>query len=214
MPSAVFKNIIHRLPAILWLLTIVACPYSLFAQDAGNADDDDELSLSFDANVATPRVPQKQKSRVREQVADLEASLKDHGYAVVTLRDGEVLRVTIPCDRLFAPNSSELKDDVAPVLTPLKKYSRPDSPYKMVVAVHADDTGDTVYCDRLTADRASAIDGFFYVLAGGEETGIIPYGLGQDDFIGSNHSIEARARNRRVEIYLVPRTSLFQKQKK
>ena len=70
----------------------------------------------------------------------------------------------------------------------------------MVVAVHADDTGDTVYCDRLTA--------------GGEETGIIPYGLGQDDFIGSNHSIEARARNRRVEIYLVPRTSLFQKQKK
>ena len=124
MPSAVFKNIIHRLPAILWLLTIVACPYSLFAQDASNADDDDELSLSFDANVATPRVPQKQKSRVREQVADLEASLKEHGYAVVTLRDGEVLRVTIPCDRLFAPNSSELKADVAPVLTPLKKYSR------------------------------------------------------------------------------------------
>ena len=63
MPSAVFKNIIHRLPAILWLLAIVACPYSLFAQDAGNADDDDELSSPFDANVATPRVPQN-KNRV------------------------------------------------------------------------------------------------------------------------------------------------------
>ena len=124
-----------------------------------------------------------------------------------------MLRVTIPCDPTFAPNSSELKDDVAPVLTPLKNTAGLTVLIKVVVAVHADDTGDTVYCDRLTADRASAIDSFFYVLAGGEETGIIPYGLGQDDFIGSNHSIEARARNRRVEIYLVPRTSLFQKQK-
>jgi len=220
MMPAFFRRLSSRVLVGLLLVALSAVSAELrAAPDAissvsAPADDADELSLSFDDNIATPRVPQKAKARVRDHVAELAEVLAGHGYATAVLRDGEVLRLTIPCDLLFSPNSAVLKDTAAAALTPLKKYSRQDSPYKMVVAVHADDTGDSVYCDRLTADRASAIDSFFYLLLGSEETGVIPYGLGQDDFIGPNHSIEARAKNRRVEIYLVPRASLFQKQKK
>ncbi len=86
--------------------------------------------------------------------------------------------------------------------------------YKVVVAVHSDNTGDEMYADRLTSDRANAIDEYYFHASGDKETGIIPYGLGSDEPVAPNSGRANREKNRRVEIYFVPTAELIEKIKR
>ena len=122
--------------------------------------------------------------------------------------------VTLPCSRLFAPNSVSLIPTASKLLAPLVPYVNRTDNYKIILAVHSDNTGDEMYSEKITADRANAIDEYFYKINGNKDTDIIPYGLGADEPVAPNTGIANREKNRRVEIYFVPTAELIEKTKR
>ncbi|MBO4942695.1 MAG: OmpA family protein [Muribaculaceae bacterium] len=173
----------------------------------------DVYSLNIEQNLATPEVNQKHSAAVIEAMDLLTRTLKQAGLDASGVRKGEVTMVTIPCSDLFAPNSIIVKDNGKAILAKLTPYIKRSDKYKTVLAVHSDDTGDDVYAERLTADRANAIDEYYSAALGGESP-VIPYGLGNDEPVASNSGINNRAKNRRVEIYFVPTTSFIDNARK
>ena len=198
-----------RLKRILAMLLVAV---SIAASGADN--NFDPFSADIEQNIATPAVSAKASQAVADAMAQLVKTLRGYGYAVDAVRKGEVAVVTIPCSELFSANSVELKKDASKRLTPLVPYIKRSDNFKVILAVHSDNTGDELYAERLTADRANAIDEFFFVANDRNETGIIPYGLGADEPVAPNSGIANRAKNRRVEIYFVPTQVLIDKARK
>jgi len=195
---------------------VCACLLALalvLSASAAAPRDFDPLAAGIEENISYPAVPQKHREKVSAAMHSLERTLRELGYKTTRVRSGEVVLVTIPCSSLFAPNSIELKTKASGVLSQLLPYIRRSDNYKVIVAVHADNTGDAEYSDRLTADRANTVDDYFYRALGEQDSGIIPYGLGGDEPLMPNHGIENRAMNRRVEIYFVPTRAFIDKAK-
>ena len=59
------------------------------------------------------------------------------------------------------------------------------------MAVHSDNTGDDIYAERITTERANAVDEYFAPSFGGESP-IIPYGLGSDEPVAPNSGVANR----------------------
>lgn len=177
---------------------------------AVHAQSIDPLELSVDENIATPEVPRKAKAYVTTAIDQLRRHFVKGGYTVEVLRDGEVLEITLPCSDLFGAGSVELKPKAADLLQPFRTVVREPSRYKILVAVHTDDTGDEQYTDSISAARANAIDDCLWQLAGENDTNVIPYGIGKDEPRVSNATRAGRAANRRVEFFIVPDTGLLE----
>lgn len=167
------------------------------------ADDEDTYSVNIEQNLATPAVNAKHSVAVATAMGLLTRTLRQTGFETQGVRKGEVTMVTIPCRELFSPNSIEIKSKGKQLLAKLVPYIKRSDKYKVVLAVHSDDTGDAIYAERLTSDRANSIDEYFAAALGGESP-IIPYGLGNDEPVAPNTGIANREKNRRVEIYFVP----------
>ena len=60
---------------------------------------------------------------------------------VETYRNKEVLLVTIPASKLFAPNEVEVRKDASSLLAPLKRYLREPDMYRVLLVMHTDNTG-------------------------------------------------------------------------
>lgn len=191
-------------------MAIIAC--AVLSARAENPQID-VYSINIEQNLATPEVNEKHSAAVVEAMNLLTRTLKQAGLNATGVRKGEVTMVTISCADLFAPNSVTLKDNGMAILAKLTPYIKRSDKYKTVLAVHSDDTGDNVYAERITADRANAIDEYYATALGGDSP-IIPYGLGNDEPVASNSGIANRAQNRRVEIYFVPTTSFIDNARK
>jgi len=175
-----------------------------------SAQTDDVLEMNIGDNMATPEVPHKAKQYVTATMDQLRRHMLKNNYKVETLRDGEVLGITIPCADLFSPGAVELKPDAVDLLRPLGLVAREPGKYKILVAVHTDDTGDDQYSDSISAARANAIDDCLWQIAGERDTNVIPYGIGKDEPRASNVSRSGRAQNRRAEIFIVPYDGLLE----
>jgi len=186
--------------------------FSSFALAIQAAEDEeiDVLDLRLDENIGTPEVPRKAQQYIRAAMDHLRRHLTKNGFDAKSVRDGEVIGVNIPLSTLFAPCSLELKDSAKDLFQPLGVIVREPSKYKILVAVHTDDTGDDQYADSISAARANALDDCLWELAGEKETNVIPYGIGKDEPIEPNTSSKGRAINRRVEIFIVPDRGLLE----
>lgn len=173
----------------------------------------DPYTADIEENIKYPPVPQKNVKGVVAAMENLYNTLKNAGYTTSKVRSGEVVMVTIPASDLFAPNETILKDNASKKLKNLSAYVARKDHYKVIIAVHSDNTGDSQYTDNITAERATAVDDFFYHDNGSVDTGIIPYGLGDDEPVAPNSGVKNRAANRRVEIYFVPTKSFIDKSK-
>lgn len=189
----------------LFTLILLSCS-TLVAQ----TDEVDVLELRLDDNIATPEVPKKAKPYVTTAMDHIRRHLNKNGLSAKSMRGGEVIEVNIPASTLFNACAVELKADASKTLQPLGVVVREPSKYKLLVAVHTDDTGDDVYADSISAARANAIDDYLWSMAGEIETNVIPYGIGKDEPLEKNTSHKGRAVNRRVEIYIVPDKGLLQ----
>lgn len=201
-----------RISLTLFAAVLLAWPSTAAAKK--DAEAFDPYSAGIEENIKTPAVPVKLKERVADAMTKLQQTLANGGYKTDKVRDGEVVVVTIEASKLFRANSTVLREGAGAVLQPLVPYLKRTDNYKIVLAVHSDDTGDAEYSDRLTADRASAIDSFIASKTGGSESDIIPYGLGFDEPVASNAGIRNRAANRRVEFYFIPTEEFISKVKK
>lgn len=163
----------------------------------------DEAPLEFEENLRTPEVKSKFSSAVAAYQTRVGKALISKGYQVETIRNGEVLVVTIPAQRLFTPNQTELMKNASNVLTPVFALLNKPGMFKFLLDMHSDNTGNALYSESLTNDRVIAVADW------AEENGypstyIIPYSSGRMSPIYRNNSITNRQNNRRLEIYIVP----------
>lgn len=189
------------------ILRIISLFLIFFSVCALHAADPSELSL--EENINTPTVPAKKHNSVKESVDRLRSTLAKSGLSVGKLRQGEVLMVSLPCSSLFRSNEITLSPEGCKKLDGLKVLDDIQDKYKLLIAVHTDNTGDEEYAESITADRANAIDDYLTETLDLDAMYIIPYGLGHDEPLVSDESVSDRAKNRRVELYIVPQDALF-----
>ena len=200
----------------LMAVMFIMCPLSSLARD----DNEDIYELSLDENLATPEIKNdKQADRIQEFQYDMALAFKKSNYAVEVMRDDEVIVITIPASQLFDPNDTVLNSVGEALLKPFLRMLKNPGFYKMLLVMHSDNTGSSVYTLNLTRQRVNAIYDWF------DENGsvdyVVPYALGDTDpvvdennNIVENNSVENRKRNRRLEIFLVPEKTMLQQAKK
>lgn len=168
----------------------------------------DPMDLDIEQNIGTPEVPSRSREKVKKSVADLLRQFRKLGLSSGLVRDEEVLMLSIPCDKLFHTGTAQLTGNGKKTVSYLKGVAAAPRLYKIIIAVHTDDTGDDTYSYKLSEDRANAIDDYLIELTGADINSV-PYGIGFDQPIKDNNSRKSRAENRRTEIYLVPLKDLF-----
>lgn len=136
-----------------------------------------------------------------------------NGCQIDAVRNREVLVVTIPANKLFGPNQTELLEEADKFLEPFKRYLKTPDMYRVLVVMHTDNTGSETYREELTIDRAESVAEWF------EENGadtefLFPFAMSDDIPLVPNDSFENRDRNRRLEIYLVPGETMVEQAKK
>ncbi len=136
-----------------------------------------------------------------QQEADLRRDLGND--AVQITNTGDRLIVTMPQDLLFATDSftvrPDLQDDLYAVAGNLQDY--PSSTIQVVG--HTDGDGSADYNQGLSERRATAVSGIL-VDAGVPFARIQSFGRGETQPVASNLNDAGKARNRRVEIVIVP----------
>lgn len=177
--------------------------------------DDNSASFSdeFEAALTTPKVPEKQHSQVKTYMYNVAKNLYNEKFIVETMRGGEIVVVTIPLDKLFVPNELTLLEGAPKLLDRFRQYFTPAETFKVIVAVHSDDTGSENYLNALTEGRVNAIFDYFEN-AGVDISNMIGFPMADTKPIDDNDSRAGRAANRRLEIYLVPDKALIKKTKK
>lgn len=170
------------------------------------------LDLDIDQNIVTPAVPRKAVKPLQEHMVALARRLQKDGIpnaSITSLRDGQVLKVTFLAEDFFAPNDTVVRQEAHKLLSPLVRYMRRPSMYKMLMAVHSDDTGEALYSDHLTQARAEALDIYVERIMGINPSPLIPYAMGREDPTDTNDTRAGRRLNRRVEFYLIPLQQLI-----
>lgn len=167
--------------------------------------------MTFEENIATPAVSSKHSAGVKRHIESIKKRFADKGLDAKATRSGEVLLVTLQSDSLFSPNSASLLPSSYVTLNYFKQAINHPESYRLIVAVHTDDSGDEIYSDQITHDRALAIRSIFRQIA--DEDIVTPnidyYWMGRNDFKSPNNSVKNRSRNRRVEIYIVPEAHII-----
>lgn len=179
----------------------------LFAADVIS----DPYELSLEENINTPSIPNKKRNIVKDAISHLRQQFEKAGFATGRLRQGDAFLITIPCSELFNSNSIQLSETGKRLLDKFNILDDEKDKYKLLIAVHTDDTGEDAYAESLTSERANAINDYFDSECDLKDMTIIPYGLGRDEPLNPNDSIKNRARNRRAEIYIIPLQTLFSK---
>lgn len=169
----------------------------------------DAPDLSLDDILKVPVIPEKNREKVKAYMRKEAENLVKLGYRVETMRRGEVVIVTVPSDLLFRPNGTDLvADEANRLLRPLAAYLRVPERYRLVMAVHTDDTGSAAYTAALATSRVEAIYDYFDRIAQHPED-LVGYPVGQDRPESDNSTRASRAANRRVEFYIVPGPELI-----
>lgn len=189
-----------KLTALILALTMAVGTY------AATYDNSDTENVEWDEVLNTPTVPVKANAAISRHMETLSKWFKQHGLNSHLTRKNEVVLVTVEASRLFAPNSTDLLADADNTLSLFGKALGAPTSYRLLVAVHTDDTGDEIYSDYITEARAQAIHNRLIKIA--EDLGTTPNiyfaSFGNERPLGPNNSIDNRAKNRRIEFYLVP----------
>jgi outer membrane protein OmpA-like peptidoglycan-associated protein len=138
---------------------------------------------------------------------------KDNNCNVEFTRNKEVLVVTIPADKLFAPNDTIISSEAIKYLNPLKRYLKEPDMYRVLLVMHTDNTGSEKYRDMLTESRSSELFDWFDN-QDLDTSYLFSYGMGDDQPLYENDSMTHRAANRRLEVYLMPGKKMLEQAKK
>lgn len=112
------------------------------------------------------------------------------------------VKVTFDGGILFATNSSVLNSTSKAALAKLANVLSEDRTMDIAVYGHTDNTGSLAVNQKLSTERASSVATFLRNY--GVATTQFKYVLGKDfqEPIASNETVEGRAQNRRVEVYM------------
>lgn len=172
-----------------------------------------EMVNSVDLDAKSADLIRKfQEKEGRNRLYGREYNSKN-GAMVETCRNKEVLLVTIPASKLFAPNEVEVSKEAASLLAPLKRYLKEPDMYRVLLVMHTDNTGSEHYREHITEERSTALFDWF-VQQGCDTRYLFSYAYADDMPLVENNSLENRDRNRRLEVYLVPGKRMLEQAKK
>ena len=147
--------------------------------------------------------------KMDKQKKELEASLPEEAV-VETINEGEALKVTFDAGILFATNSSTVsaasKSALRNLATSLN--ANPDTDIKIVG--HTDSTGKVDYNQTLSEKRAKSVYDYLMEDQGISSTRMTFEGKGIHEPVADNATPEGRAKNRRVEILILPNQRMIQ----
>lgn len=144
--------------------------------------------------------------KMDKQAAELE---QIEGAQVEKVNDGEAIKVTFESGILFATNSNTLNS--ASRLS-LDKFAtsllnNPDT--EVEIYGHTDSTGSDAINNPLSQRRAESV--YNYLTSKGVSgSRMKSQGFGSTQPIASNSTVEGRAENRRVEVYILPNSKMIQ----
>lgn len=195
-------NLRAIIPAIALMLAPCVC-----AQKNAAAQEQlvDLSELSLDETLLLPAVPSKDASYIKAYMLREAQALQKMGYKVETTRKGEVVIATIPSDELFLPNDTTLRSDADKLLRPFLPYFRTHGKFKVILAMHSDDTGSPDYLYALTEKRIVSLYDYFDSHAA--QTDMLQgYPMADSDPVRdvTNTTSTGRRTNRRLEIFIVP----------
>jgi chemotaxis protein MotB len=140
---------------------------------------------------------QQVKQRLQKLVASGALRVKSqHGFLVIE----------VSSDILFDLNKAELKPDAKPVLGQVASALKELADKRFQVAGHTDNTGPAALNWKLSTERALAVVGEL-VTQGVKPDNLSAGGYGPYLPVAGNDTDEGRARNRRVELLLLPNLS-------
>lgn len=194
---------------MLPVLMVLVLPLHLHAKDHL----EDIYDMSLDENLMTPEIKNdKQADKIQEFQYNMAVAFKQSNYEVEVMRDDEVIVITIPASQLFEPNDTLLSKLGEEQLKPFLRMLKNPGFYKMLLVMHSDNTGSSMYTLNLTRQRVNAV--FDWFDENGSVDYVVPYALGETDPLVDNNSVENRKTNRRLEIYLIPEQTMLQQAKK
>ncbi|NVJ66099.1 MAG: OmpA family protein [Gammaproteobacteria bacterium] len=135
-----------------------------------------------------------QEKELREELA---------GTGVGVQREGDQIHLIMPGDITFETNRYDIHGDFYPVLTSVSKVLYKYKDTNLEVAGFTDSTGSDAYNQELSEKRAASVASY---LRSKEVAGerLKSVGFGEAHPIASNDTDSGRARNRRVELTIIP----------
>jgi outer membrane protein OmpA-like peptidoglycan-associated protein len=128
---------------------------------------------------------------------------KMQGNGVEVIRAGNTLKVVLPGDISFASGSAQINTEFRPALDSLAESLNANPQTRIQVVGHSDSAGKWARNLKLSQDRALSVTA--YLTAKGVSAGrLYASSLGPDKPIADNKTDAGRAKNRRVELEIVP----------
>lgn len=160
-----------------------------------------------------PKISSKLAPKLADHLSEICRTLKAPNIETKKILNNQIAQITIPAAALFAPNDTLLLPSATTLLTPLINLLNQSDFYNLIITVHSDNTGSDEYLLDLTQSRALALLNLF-TQHGINEEEIELFPMGNDENIAQNNNRANRAKNRRVELYLIPKQTLLKALKK
>ena len=146
------------------------------------------------AGGAVGNYQDKQEAELRRETA---------GTGIDVSRDGDVIKLNLPDGVSFDFNRTDIKPQFYPSLNTVANTLREYNQTVVEVSGHTDDVGSDAVNQRISEQRANAVAS--YLMAQGvQRERLETVGMGKRFPIADNATEQGRARNRRVEIRLLP----------
>lgn len=131
------------------------------------------------------------------------------GAQVEKINNGEAIKVTFESGILFATNSSTLNTDSRNSLDKFSTSLRNNPDTNIEIYGHTDSTGSDAINNPLSQRRAESV--YNYLSSKGVSgVRMAAKGFGSTQPVASNSTVEGKAQNRRVEVYILPNAKMIQ----
>ena len=137
---------------------------------------------------------------MEKQKAEMEQATQGTGVSVSQTADNQ-LKLDIPSDVSFDTGRHEIKSNLRPILDRFATTLNQNPVTTVTIIGHTDSTGTDAINNPLSVNRAASTRD--YLVARGVATNRIAIdGRGSREPIADNNTVDGRAKNRRVEIFV------------
>jgi outer membrane protein OmpA-like peptidoglycan-associated protein len=137
---------------------------------------------------------------MENQKAEMEQATQGTGISVSQTADNQ-LKLDIPSDVSFDTNRYDIKSNLRPILDRFATTLNQNPVTTVTIIGHTDSTGTDAINNPLSVNRAAATRDYL-VARGVAGNRIAIDGRGSREPVANNNTVEGRAQNRRVEIYV------------
>ena len=137
---------------------------------------------------------------LEKQKQEMQQATAGTGTQVTQTQDNR-LKINVPSDAGFASGSAHLNPKLQPALDQLAAGLQQNPTETVQIIGYTDSTGSDALNNTLSQNRAQSVASYL-VSRGVQGQRVATQGLGSQNPVGSNDTVEGRAMNRRVEVYV------------